>query len=444
MSIRGFLFTTAVAAYGYFILFNRIERNEFDTFILIAFINFLIYLYLCFHYKTQPKLLLAATLLFHVVVFFSEPNYSEDYFRFLWDGHLQKIGINPYEFTPSKIIESGQSDVYLDAIYPKLNSKEYYSVYPFTSQLLYRIAAFSDQPEKGLWILKGIVLLGNILLVLSLELLRRMKKIPSLAVYLIAMNPLLIIETSGNLHFEAITIGFFLLGYAFLLKEKFKSAGILVGTAIGIKLLPILLLPLFIIGRTTKKGLNVVIGFIAFSMITLLPFFDWNIFGKIAGSINLYFQSFEFNASIYSIVNYVSAKFSGFNTVAYVGPLLGVLFFGIYIYLLRKDTKKIHTSIFPLSAIIFLLFYILATTVHPWYIIYPLIFSTLSMKWTGVGFSMLVLLSYCHYSNASESTKTILTVSEYIGVGLLIVFEKQLSVRFPLQFIESKEFVQKN
>ena len=43
---------------------------------------------------------------FRLVLFFAYPWLSEDFYRFIWDGFVIGENINPYEYTPSELINN--------------------------------------------------------------------------------------------------------------------------------------------------------------------------------------------------------------------------------------------------------------------------------------------------------------------------------------------------
>ena len=73
------------------------------------------------------------------------PSWSEDYVRFLWDGEVVLLGENPYQFTPTQLLDSvevAETDhQFFQAAYPLLNSPDYFSVYPPLNQLIFGISA---------------------------------------------------------------------------------------------------------------------------------------------------------------------------------------------------------------------------------------------------------------------------------------------------------------
>src|SRR5690606_27633197 len=114
-------------------------------------------------------------------------------------------------------------------------------------------------------------------------------------------------------------------------------------------------------------------------------------------SVNLYFQSFEFNASLYYLLRESGYWLTGYNLIRYIGPLLAVL--AMYLIIrFSRSVKEENDYTFVWTALISWSFYLfLSSTVHPWYII-PLVFwATLTGFTFPMIWSALIILSYVHY-----------------------------------------------
>ncbi len=345
-----------------------------------------------------------------VALLFMMPNLSDDYFRFIWDGNLVIQGENPFEFLPSEH-PADQLDNYSslkEAAYwgtnpnfpDGMNSKNYYSVYPPVNQAVFAIsaAAGSGSTTLNVIFLRLFIILFDIGLILIMgKLLVRFKMEKSL-VFWYALNPLVILELTGNLHFEGVTLYFVLLAIWLLVKQKTWQAGLFYAMAIGTKLVPILFLPFFLLRLQWKKlalfyvviGVSVVLMFI--------PFMGVNLQDTFGESIRLYFKSFEFNASFYYLFRSIGYSITGYNQIAVIGsftPIIVLLFALILIVVGRKEQHLKHIFKYLLGAL--LIYYLMASIVHPWYTIYLLAIAVFTnyrfpMLWTGV-----VVLSYWAY-----------------------------------------------
>ena len=130
---------------GYILMGYFIERSNFELLITVYSSLFLIsYLILKNKEANHFKILLISGIIFRFCLIFSTPALSDDFYRFIWDGRIQQLGFNPFDFTPRQFLNQN-SDAFLDQLFPYLNSPDYYSVYPQLSQFLFNIASAIGQ-----------------------------------------------------------------------------------------------------------------------------------------------------------------------------------------------------------------------------------------------------------------------------------------------------------
>ncbi|HEV8714937.1 MAG TPA: hypothetical protein VGX03_19170 [Candidatus Binatia bacterium] len=87
---------------------------------------------------TALAVLFAFALLFRLPLLFTEPRLSTDLYRYLWDGRVQTAGINPYRYAPADEALRFLRD---DAVYRRINRKEFPTIYPAGAQLIFWSAA---------------------------------------------------------------------------------------------------------------------------------------------------------------------------------------------------------------------------------------------------------------------------------------------------------------
>jgi hypothetical protein len=143
-----------------------------------------------------PRRILLAALALRIVPFFSAPYLSDDYHRYLWEGHVQRHGFSPYAHAPDDpLLERLRNDHY-----PGVNHKEVSALYPPLAQWLFRFN------PAGQWGLK-LVLLGADLATIwiVLRLLARRGRRSELAC-LVAFHPLLVLEFTASLHIDGLAL----------------------------------------------------------------------------------------------------------------------------------------------------------------------------------------------------------------------------------------------
>ena len=168
--------------------------------------------------------------------------------------------------------------------------------------------------------------------------------------------------------------------------------------------------------------------------LTFAPFLSSEFISNFSDTIALWFQNFEFNASVYYIIRWIGFQTIGWNIIADVGkilPLVIILFILILTFFRRNGNLQqlITVLLFGIS-----LYFLLSTTVHPWYIATPLVLSIFTKYKFPVIWSLLVMISYSAYGIDEFSEKLWLVSLEYIGVLGFFIWE--------LFFRREKSFLQ--
>ncbi|MCB0698601.1 MAG: hypothetical protein KDC11_02090, partial [Chitinophagaceae bacterium] len=346
-----------------------------NTFPLLSYwsILFVAYFYIISKQTTtrQLSLLIFAGIVFRCSFLWSIPALSDDYYRFIWDGQVWASGINPFGYLPSELsTHTTFVNEHSIELFNGLNSRYYYSVYPPIMQYIFRLAAIvSPNSILGSVIaLRSIILLSEIgTLLLIKRLLRHWNLNPTL-ILIYVLNPLVIIELTGNLHFEAVVI-FFLLWSVYLLnKNKLLTSAFVLALSICTKMIPLLFLPLLIKKLSLKKFTIYTLVTLATSVLLFFPFIDEQLLSNLGTSIALYFRHFEFNASIFYLIREIGYITQGYDVIQTAGAALPIIFVAIYLFVIIKN-KVANTHRFAeLSLLILFLYHSLALVVHPWYL----------------------------------------------------------------------------
>ncbi|WP_155800941.1 hypothetical protein [Pontibacter sp. BAB1700] len=143
-------------------------------------------------------------------------------------------------------------------------------------------------------------------------------------------------------------------------------------------------------------------------------------------SIDLYFQRFEFNASVYYLLRWLGYQLTGYNQIAVIGPLLSL---ATFIAILSMAAVKKLGSVRRLAgymAAALTVYLLLATTVHPWYITTLVALTTLSHFRYATVWSCLAIFSYSAYRTSAYTENLWLVALEYTLVGLWLLAELYL------------------
>ena len=423
-----------VALYGSFAY--DLERHDFVKLISLVAALFFVTYQLIKLYGWNFWLLASIGVVFRLLFLPTIPNLSQDFYRFIWDGRLIIQGINPYLVTPEVYLETGNEVVnQANELYAGMGPLNgiHYSNYPPINQLFFAIAAlFSQKSILGSAIgIRVLIIAADIgILYFGKKLLEGLK-LPSKNIFWYFLNPFIIIELTGNLHFEGVMLFFVVWALYLLFKGRWFWAAVLLGVSVSVKLLPLLLLPLFFQFFVKKdaigNGFWQLTKFYAITFLTIglsfAPFLSSEFISNFSDTIALWFQDFEFNASVYYIIRWIGFQTIGWNIIADVGKILPlvILFIVLLLTFFRRNgslQQLITALLFGISV-----YFLLSTTVHPWYIATPLLLSLFTKYKFPVVWSLAVMLSYSAYVVGGFSENLWLVALEYLGVFGYFVWE---------------------
>ncbi len=354
---------------------------------------------------------LGAALLFRLLWLPAVPALSDDVHRFRWDGLLVANGVNPFQFRPDEIIADGaraaikdeqrraQALPQLQQLYRAINSPHYYSVYPPVCQFIFGAAArLFPASDAGFAACLRVVVLaaegGTAWLLLAL--LPALGGPPERALRYL-LHPLVIVELTGNLHFEGVVAFFILLALWLLSRGRWAASAGALGLGVATKLLPLLALPLLV----RRLGWRRFVAYSAATMATLLllfsPFISGALFVNMSRSLNLPLRGFEFNASVYYLLRPLGYWLTTHNPIAVIGPGLA-LASGLVGLGLAWRERGPRVAALPQTLLLLLTaYYVLATTVHPCYLTVLMGLSVLSRFRFPLVWGGLAVLSYAAY-----------------------------------------------
>jgi hypothetical protein len=218
---------------------------------------------------------------------------DDDIHRYVWDGHLQRLGYNPYIVVPSdpaaKALHTPETS--------NLNNPDLPSPYPAGAQLFFRAVTAIHESTFALKV--AFVICEFAIVFVLLDLLRGSRQGAHL-VLAYAWNPLLAIEVAGSGHIDIVGALMLVVSAAALVRRWRATAAVALGLAIAVKLLPVVLLPLY------WKRVRIRDAALAAAVVGFLyaPFLSH---GRIPiGSLGTYVQSFRFNGPVFAALDRVA------------------------------------------------------------------------------------------------------------------------------------------
>ncbi|HKW33926.1 MAG TPA: hypothetical protein VJN92_13035 [Candidatus Acidoferrum sp.] len=306
---------------------------------------------------------LALAALWHFQFLRKPPSSDDDIHRYLWDGRVQRLGYNPYILVPSDPALAGLHT----AETRTLNNPEVPSPYPAGAQLFFRTVTAIHESAFALKV--AFVICEVAVVFVLLDVLRRTGQ-GEHWVLAYAWHPLLATEVAGSGHVDVVGVLLLLVSAAALLRRWRAVAAAALALAVAVKLLPVVLLPLYWKRVRLRDG---VLAAFVFGLL-YVPFLDH---GHIPfGSLGTYVQRFRFNDPVFATLERVTAP----QVVAGLAALVG---FVIATWMRRKCAESSSDAFaWPMAASL-----LCAPVVYPWYMLWlvPFLRSTSTLPilvWT--------------------------------------------------------------
>ena len=418
-------------------------RTDYTKLIILCSALFVLFYKLVQHFKSNTQFLTYLAFGFRAVFILAIPNLSQDFYRFIWDGRMILEGINPYLFTVESFISQGDFPVAeaqaLRAGMGDLNAS-HFTNYPPINQLCFTIAAlFAGKSILGsVFVMRLLIIAADFGTLHFGKALLEKLNIPIYNIFWYILNPFIIIELTGNLHFEGVMIFFLVWSLYLLYIGKWQFAALVLALSISVKLIPLIFLPLFFQwfmkrndkNKETSTVLNftrLIVFYAIIIMTTLLlfvPFYSSEFIHNYSKTVALWFQNFEFNGSIYYIAREIGFLFRGYNEIAIIGtvtPILVILFVLIITFFRRNRTP---IALITAMLLVLSFYYFTTTTVHPWYLATLLILSVFTKYKFPLVWSFVIILSYLAYVNLNKADKSenlwLITLEYAVVYGVFI------------------------
>src|SRR5258708_18697329 len=166
------------------------------------------------------------------------PGSDDDVHRYVWDGRVQRLGYNPYVVVPSDPALGGLHTPETRT----LNNPDVPSPYPAGAQLFFRgVTAINE----SIFALKVAFVVCDLAIGLVLLDVLRSSRQGAHWVLAYAWTPLLATEVAGSGHIDIVGVLLLLVSVAALVRRWRAVAALAFGLAVSVKLLPIVLLPLY-------------------------------------------------------------------------------------------------------------------------------------------------------------------------------------------------------
>ena len=355
--------------------------------------------------RGQLALVIGVSVLLRIPAWAAAPAHSDDVYRFLWDGQVQRAGGDPYAHAPDARELAGLRN----EAWTHINNRQLPTIYPPAAELLFRVAAALPLPPLAAW--KLIVALFDLgLLALLVAWLAWRKRDLRLALAW-GWSPLVAIELAQNAHLDGIGVALLIGALVAWERDRRLLSGALLGLSTAVKLLAVSLLP-------SLRNRRTAFALVAALLLVAAPYLGAG--ARISGSLGEYGRRWRANEGAFALVHRAASaavthtRFAS-RQVLTDSPRLarlitgrdrdqvypdeianfaarlsvGVLFLLVLALALYRRLSPVRMAGVALGA-----FLLLSPTLHPWYVVWmiPLLAVGASRAW--VALAVLVPLGY--------------------------------------------------
>jgi hypothetical protein len=407
-----------------------VKQSDFSALLLDYTGLFIVYCFLLYSCKEKlsNKFLFSLFFATRVAGLFAFPLLSDDIYRFWWDGYFNLQGFNPFQHKPNELISLHPEylqDASIKSIYSHLNSPEYYSVYPAICQFLFLIAAKISSTNIALFaiVLKVIFTAIDFIIVIYLNKLLETFNKSNHSSLLYILNPLILIEIHGNLHFEILILLGLCLSLYFLFQNSFFKSGLWLGVSIIGKLTSGIFAPLILLYLAIKNKKSAVLFCIATAIIFLsFLIYPGKYYSNFLQSIRLYFKQFEFNSFLFRPLYQFNFNANFHELNAHLGQLLSSLFMAVFVFLLISFIRK-KIDFFQALWLSLFMYLICSASIHPWYISTLILLGTFCFPISTLAWSFLIVVSYAKYNTVTFPYLGNFIFFEYMIVIAILCYE---------------------
>ena len=324
-------------------------------------------------------------LLFRILAFGGAP--SDDIYRYLWEGEVQRYGMNPYVYPPDapELASLRNSTSYASLI----NHKSWTAIYPPVAMLWDRLFG------ESVLMLKASFLVAEGILLFFLWRLLILREVPPERILIYWWNPLPIFAFSLEGHHDAIALAFLIMALYGLVKTRSQAVTVIAWTAAVLsKGFAIVAWPVL----ATRIKPSMWLWSLFFSGIVVLPFLDagpalWQSLAQFGGESH-------YNDSLHAVFS-LAVQSVGVSNPLWSRFLSLVAGLGIFMWvMLRVRPDPLLRTAWLMGGLLLVL-----PTVHQWYFISVLPFLCF-FPWPGwillTGTSILPFLAQLEIFHTGE------------------------------------------
>lgn len=299
------------------------------------------------------------------------PHFTDDIYRYMWDGWVQVHGVNPYAHPPA----AGELAGLRTAWHGLVNHPGVRTIYPPAAQVVFAALALAG---PSVWLFKGAWVAADLAVA---EVIRRLARRRGgdgrLSLLLYLWCPLLLVEVAWGGHLEPLG----LLPMTLALAAGAAGGGAWLALSAGVKFAPAAALP----ALWRRRGGRAALVFAGVAGALSLPYLV-GAGGAMADGLAEYARRWSFNPGPHRLISDLSG---GPDAARWAG---GAAVAGVVAWAAWKRWTLDRTLLWTIGAGL-----LVSPTLHPWYLLWMLPLAALRGSRGWILFTGTALLGYWHY-----------------------------------------------
>ena len=391
-------------------IFNFLSRQnplktsvpEFIALSLLAGILYLIGVYCVERFSLGGfalGIILAAAIVFRLLLLPSAPSLSDDIYRYQWEGRVHRAGYNPYTVYPAMPSVARFQDPAHRLTTASTNPTPYPAIVEKVFSWVHTVPGY-----KRLFTALDLASVGVLLLLLA-----RLKQ-PLHRVLAYAWNPTVIVAFAACGHHDSMAILALLLAELLVIIERPALSMAALTMSILCKYFPAILLPVFLKRwRWAYAGLFAVLAGLAY-----LPYLSAGT--RVFKGLRDYAAGWESNDSLFRLIRHAG------NSKPQADLVAGVLLLGLLALAFKKRMEPLQASPFLIAGLL-----LLSSNAFPWYFTWVIPFLCFSPSPALLLLSVTAVLGYfpvvAYAAGQAYRDSPFILALEYVPVYLLIATE---------------------
>lgn len=342
------------------------------------------------------------------VLMVSVPVYEDDFYRYLWDGALTARGVSPYRHAPAEF-QGGSVDAPAEllrlaedsgVVIERINHPPLRTIYPPVAQGVFALAHLVR--PWSIFSLRAVFFLFDAASMALILLILRRLSLPFAWSAIWWWNPLVLKEVYNSTHMDVIVVPLVLGALYMAITRRHVAAAALLALGVGVKLWPIILLPVLLRGALDRpvRLLGAIGVFLILSAIIFLP--------VAAGGLDehsgfaAYGRHWEMNDALYMAVLWAARgalSLLGAQAVAahiVARAAAGAALVAVILYLCRMPVESPRDLARRCMWVVAALF-LLSPTQFPWYYIWVIPFVAFAPRLSLLMLGALLPLYYLRF-----------------------------------------------